>query len=262
MEKKESKPLPTLVDAQLSVEKLRIALQIRSTHLKNQDRSDKETEDLLEVIKEVEKYVDKRVGKLIKEHPAYHWFSQIKGIGPENIGKVVGLVDIERAPHVSSLWKYAGMHVEDGKAPKRIPGKKLEYNSKLRTMCWRLAGCLIRANGKFYVYYLSEKEQYEHRYSLSNGYKIVPANKLPIVKGKKTEGEYKGINYISEGHIHLMSMRKMIKMFLSSLWVVWREAEGLPVSQPYVQEKLGHTHIRTPEEWIDKPAKKKKGKEI
>ena len=249
-----SNPLPTLVDVQLSVEKLRVALQVRSAHLNKQNRADTETDDLLDVVREVEDYVDRRVAKLLTGHPAYPWFSRIKGIGKENIGKVVGMIDIEKAPHVSSLWKYAGMHVtENGTAPKREAGKKLEYNSQLRSMCWRLGGSLIKAKGKFYLYYLQEKDKYTKRYE-NEGRQVVPAEKLPKVKGKKTESS----EYISEGHIHNMAMRKMIKMFLSMLWVSWREAEGLEVSTPYPIEYLGHTHVRTPDEWVEKPAKKVK----
>jgi len=250
----QTNPLPTLVDVQLSVEKLRVGLQVRSSHLKRQNRSDPETEDLLEVVREVEDYVDRRVARLLEVHPAYPWFSRVKGIGKENIGKVVGMVDIEKAPHVSSLWKYAGMHVNDnGTAPKREVGKKLEYNSQLRSMCWRLGGSLIKAKGKFYNYYMQEKEKYTIRFS-NEGRQIVPADKLPKEKGKKVEND----KFISEGHIHNMATRKMVKMFLSMLWVSWREAEGLPVSNPYSIEHLGHTHVRTPDEWIEKPVKKAK----
>lgn len=250
----QSNPLPTLVDVQLSVEKLRVALQVRSSHLKKQKRDDPETDDLLDVVREVEEYVDRRVAKLLEEHPAYPWFSRVKGIGKENIGKVVGMVDIEKAPHVSSLWKYAGMHVsENGTAPKRETGKKLEYNSQLRSMCWRLGGSLLKAKGKFYDYYTLEKNKYTMRFT-KEGRQIVPAEKLPKVKGKKTEND----QFISEGHIHNMAMRKMIKMFLAMLWISWREAENLPVSAPYPIEKLGHTHVRTPDEWVEKPVKKAK----
>ncbi len=249
-----SNPLPTLVDVQLSVEKLRIALQVRSTHLRKQKREDTETDKLLDVVRDVEEYVDNRVAQLLKEHPAYPWFSTVKGIGGENIGKVVGMIDIEKAPHVSSLWKYCGMHVsENGTAPKREAGKKLEYNSRLRSMCWRLGSSLLKAKGKFYLYYIHEKEKYTIRYT-NEGRQIVPAEQLPKEKGKKVESS----TFISEGHIHNMAMRKTIKMFLSMLWVSWRRAEGLPVSEPYPIAHQGHSHIRTPDEWMEKPFKKSK----
>ncbi|GAH99993.1 unnamed protein product, partial [marine sediment metagenome] len=97
-------------------------------------------------LKDLEDFVDGRVAYLIQGHPAYHWFSQIKGIGKENIGKVVAPIDIEKADTISSLWKFAGFSVEDGAAPKRVRGGgKLSFNSQLRSMCWRLGSSLLRA---------------------------------------------------------------------------------------------------------------------
>jgi len=43
-----------------------------------------------------------------------------------------------------------------------------------------------------------------------------------------------------KGHIDAMARRKAVKLFLSHLWVKWRGIEGLPVTDPYVIEKLGH----------------------
>ncbi len=36
--------------------------------------------------------------------------------------------------------------------------------------------------------------------------------------------------------------QKAAKLFLSHLWVVWREAEGLPTTDPYVIAKGGGEH--------------------
>ena len=239
--------LPSLVDAALAVEKLRVASEVRQSHLTLQGRQDPETDELHRRLKDLEDYVDGRVAHLIQGHPAYNWFSKVKGIGKENIGKVVGLIDIEKAPTISSLWKFAGFSVEEGAAPRRQKGGKLEYNSQLRSMCWRLGSSLLRAKGKFYDYYLKEKDKYYQRYQ-NQGVKIVPATSLPKKEGKRYEPE----GMISEGHVHNQAMRKMIKLFLSCLWVVWRQAEGLPVTKPYALDRLGHNSYIDPWEMVDR----------
>lgn len=238
-----------LVNSVLAIEKLRIAAQVRQTHLGLRNQQDSETDELLRRLKEVEDYADGRLAELIKDHPAYHWFSRVKGIGKENIAKVVGMIDIEKAPTISALWKFSGFHVENGKAPKRQKdGGKLSYNSRLRSLVWRLAVSLMRAQGKFYDYYLREKEKYITRCK-NQGIKIVPAGQLPKDKnGKRYEPE--GI--ISEGHVHNYALRKMSKLFLACLWLVWREAMGLPVREPYPIEHLGHTTIISPWDMVDK----------
>lgn len=239
--------LNALVDAQLSIEKLRVQCQVRQSHLALQGREDKETANLFERVHGLEDYVDVRIAGIITSHPDFPWFSRVKGVGKENIGKIVGLVDINRAPTISSLWKFAGYSVESGKAPKRAKGEKLTYNSQLRSMCWRLGTSLMKAGGKFYGYYSSEKQAYIDRYE-SAGIKIVPATSLPKVKGKRTETE----NIISQGHVHNQALRKMIKLFLACLWLTWREAEGLPMTNPYTIDQLKHGHMIDPWSMVDR----------
>jgi hypothetical protein len=248
---KEQKPFEFLINAVLAIEKLRVAAQVRQSHLKLQGRSDKETDDLLEEMRKLEDYADGRVASLIQEHPAYPWFSRVKGVGKENIGKVVGLVDINKADTPSSLWKFAGYSVENGVAPKRVKGGgKLAYNSRLRSMCWRLGSSLIKYDGCFRGLYDKEKKAYQERFA-KDRIKIVPATQLPKDKNGK---RYEPPDLISEGHVHAMALRKMIKIFLSCLWVVWREAEGLSTRPPYPIEKLGHTTLINPWDMVDKPA--------
>lgn len=252
------KSLNFLVNSALAIEKLRVASEVRQSHLKLQGRTDPETNDLHERIESLEKYVDGRVAMLLKEHPAYFWFSKVKGVGKENIGKVVGLVrvepekdadgnDLPYADTISALWSFAGFGVEDGKAPKRKQGDKLTYNSQLRSMTWRLTGSLLKAKGKFYDYYVAQKERYIQRFT-NEGKLIVPATQLPKINGKKQEDD----RHISEGHIHNMSLRKTSKLFLSLLFVAWRQGLGLPYISPYAQEQLKHSHIYKLEDFVDK----------
>ncbi len=245
---REEKPFEFLVNAVLAIEKLRVAAQVRQTHLAKQSRSDAETDELLKRIRGLEDYADERVAHLIQNHPAYPWFSRVKGVGRENIGKVIGLIDIEKANTISALWKFAGYAVENGKAPKRKKdGGKLSYNSRLRSMCWRLGGSLMKASGKFYDCYSKEKDKYVQK-CLSNGIKIVPASQLPKNNGKRYEPE----GVISEGHIHNYALRKMIKLFLACLWLVWREVVELPTRAPYSHEYQGHTTMISPEDMTDR----------
>jgi len=245
--------LPTMVDAALIIERLRVASEIRLSHLARQGKHDPETDELYCRVKDLEDFVDGRIAELIESHPAYPWFSRVKGIGNENIAKVVGLIDITRDNTPSSLWKFAGFSVENGAAPKRRKGDRLSYNSQLRSLFWRLGSSLLRAKGKYYSYpekgvgYLQFKDKYYQRYQ-NQGVRIVAATSLPRREGKRYEPE----GVISEGHIHNMALRKMIKLFIVHLWVVWREAEGLPVRPPYVQEKLGHSTIISPWGMVDR----------
>lgn len=249
-------PLLFLTRSMISIQRLRVAAQVRGSHLALQKRNDPETEALRVEIEKTEEYVRGRFKHLMSQHPAHPWFSRIKGVGPENIAKVIGFIDIKRADSVSSLWRYAGFHVVDGHAPKPVPGQKLDFNKVLRSMCWRLGSSIVKSgarfgNSHFYVIFIQELDRLNAKFA-AKGWKVIPAEELPVKGGKKYEPE--GI--ISVGHVRNMAMRKMIKLFLSCLWQVWREAEGLSTRSPYAIEKLGHTTVIDPWEMVDRPGKR------
>ena len=249
-----------LIEAMLRVEHLRISAQTRDTHLQKRGRQDPFTVDILGKLRELEHYIDKIVAGEIEDHSAYPWFSQIKGIGRENIAKVVGLIDIYKAPYPSSLVKWAGYAPgADGKAMRKKRGQKIEYNAELRPLCYRLGGSLMKARGSYYDYYLDCKAAYVKRFTEDEGKEIVPKDKLPRKKNERGKWvHYETDELISEGHVHLMALRKTIKLFLHHLWYEWRKAEGLPTASPWIIEHGGHRHIITSEEMIDKAKTAKK----
>jgi len=272
---KNTESLTSMVDAALAVEKLRVTSEVRQSHFALNGKQDPETDELHQRLRDLEDYIDDRVSDLIKSHPAYPWFSRIMGVGGENIGKVIAPIDIEKAKTISALWKFAGFAPDkEGKAMRRVKGGgKLEYNSQLRSMCWRLASSLKRVKGSFYEYYISEKGKYQERF-LSQGYKILatPSGRWVCTNcgaswerqrdltpccgnqeiGKKLRQEPPGVIWV--GHLDAMAVRKMIKLFLSCLWLVWREAESLPTRSPYAIEKKGHSTVISPWEMVDRRA--------
>lgn len=255
--------LASYVDTSLSIEKLRVASQIRQTHLTKQNKHDKNTDEIVIKLIELEDFINDIIANNLESHPAYWWFSHVKGVGRENIGKVVGFIrikpekgtdkegnekDLPYADTISSAWKFCGYALdENGNTQKRTKGEKLDYCAPLRSMLYRLGTSLLRAKGKFYDFYNDKKAQYERRY-IEQGWKIVPATQLTIKNGKKVEVH--GI--ISEGHIHSLAFRKMMKLFVALLWLAWRKGEGLPETEPYAEAILKHQHIFKPEEFMDK----------
>lgn len=66
------------------------------------------------------------------------------------------------------------------------------------------------------------------------------------------------VNQWSLGRINNMAQRYTAKMFLSHLWSVWRELEGLPVRMPYAIEYLGHETYIDPWGFADVEQKPKR----
>jgi len=241
-----STKIETISNTLYYIQKARVSAQVRKTHLAKNNQTCDVTDQVLDRCQNMEDWLNGLVGEYVKNHPAYEWFKKVKGIGDLNIGKVISLIDIKEASQVSKLWRYAGFGVNGtGGAERQKKGEKLHYNKTLKSMCWRLGKSLIRAKGKYYDFYLKEKERLMRR-EMDNGKKIVPSNKLPKENGKHIEND----EYFGLGHIDMMAMRKMIKLFLSHLWLKWREAEGLEITNPYVQDIKNHSGIIQPDEMI------------
>jgi len=295
--------LRRLDDALKSVEKEVVRCKVRLSHLELQDRTCEDTEKVGQMLQGVEHWIEGRIAVLLKDHPAYPWFSRVQGVGHENIPKCIAplrikpaqgyrknkdtkaleLVDLPYADTISAMWRFTGFGLnEDRKPDKRIPGETLHYNAELRTMWWRLASSLLRAGlrqkcsvckalvgqnsidkgehrcknavfepvaiTRFAQYYLDQKARDIEQWTAKGG-TIVPASTLPKnADGKRYEPE----GVMSEGHVHNRALRKMIKLFQSCLFLVWREAEGLPATKPYPIDKLGHNSMIDPWKMVDR----------
>jgi len=195
-----------------------------------------------ELLKKLEQEIRDYIKAAIKGLPIYEKYLKfIKGIGPILAGGLISYFDPYKAEHASSFWRYAGLHVENGKAPKRKHGKKLGYNPKAKVLCWKIGDSFIKQRTPFYreIYdKAKERENEKLNYPLENP-KNCPFYKECKRKLKKAKAPACAL------HIHYRAMRKMVKRFLADFWAAWRSLEGLPVSEPYPIAILGHEKLET-----------------
>lgn len=170
--------------------------------------------------------------------PVYEQFlKNVPGCGPAMSGVIISELDPHAAKYPSSFWAYAGLDVApdgrgrssksehlidveyvatDGTTKIR---KSLTHNRWLKTKLLAVLGpSFLRAGkGEFRDAYYNYKHRLENH----------PAHteKTPL-------------------HRHNMAIRYSVKLFLQMLHAKWRELEGLPVSAPYSEAKLGLTHGR------------------
>lgn len=201
---------------------------------------------------------------LVRKHPVwYDWLINVHGVGDLAIGQLLGVIGVKQHadgsqgigcfPTISKFWRYCGVgqgqyyivngraiapvvgkrwvgegkqrHIEEFKPEqpagskiefhidKKIPGILLPWDEYAKVICLNYIGdCIIRANGAYRTIYDAAKEDY-HR--------------------KHTDW--------SNGHCDNAANRVMTKIFLSHLWLQWREYEGLPTRSPWVHEYGGHT---------------------
>jgi hypothetical protein len=71
----------------------------------------------------IENEIDRKLTKYVKQHFMADWIVEQRGIGLPGFARLLGVTgNIDRFPTVSKLWKYLGLHVVDGHAPRREKG--------------------------------------------------------------------------------------------------------------------------------------------
>jgi hypothetical protein len=165
-------------------------------------------------------------------------------------GVIIAYLDPHRARHVSSFWKYAGLDVDKGSGRSRREEHLVEreytnkvgdrktrlgvtYNPFLKTKLMGVLGpSFLRSGSEWRVVY----DGYKHRI-------VSDASRRKVTVAEWKRAHKAGDPALRElwtpGRIHTASTRYMVKQFLQGLWVKWRELEGLPVTLPYAEAKLG-----------------------
>ena len=222
-------------------------------------------EHLDEKLKEIEKWIADKVEDRLEGVDIYNaWLRHVPGVGPMLSGGLISVIDpISEVEKPSSLWKYAGMHVVDGKAPKRKKGQKVTWNPFFRTLCWKLGDSFVKAGGYYRKVYDRARKKEDSRVPFkvpvedAQGY-LLAENVGSIEKGtmigrenfsgfrKQAKGKDDVLVTLTDLHKFNRAKRKAVKLFIAHLWAVWRDLEGLPVRVPYVVEKLGHEMIPAP----------------
>lgn len=207
--------------------------------------------EVFDKMTELESYIGNVASEMVKNEPIYNaWLKHVKGIGPILSAALISRIgSIERFEFISSLWAYAGLHVVDGKAPKRAKGQKANWDPELKMLAaFKVPSQFVKVptsfGRKLYDQYKSFYDQVHDGRCPVWSHPDAKVNKA----GTKATVNSKGCS--RKGHVHNMSTRKVGKIFLACLWMAWRELEGLPITEPY-PVKLGHSHIIRPEEWID-----------
>lgn len=164
------------------------------------------TQKALDEAKEYEEHLQKHIQALLKVTPFYQaWLKHVNGVGPLIAASLISEIgSVDKFPGPRSLWAYAGLHVVDGKAPKRKKGEKSNWNPTLRMACWKLGTAFVRAtNGLGRQLY----DEYKAYYTAKDN----PS--------------------LSKGQIDNRARRKVVKDFLRCMWAAWRESAGFSVTE-------------------------------
>lgn len=184
-------------------------------------------------LKDAEDGLSKVVASEVQQHPMWAaFFEGVKGCGPLMSAVCLAYLDPHKARHASSFWKYCGLDVA--------------YDDKRGEM---------RGTGRWHTVEVEYSDKYG-KPSVRNSLTYNPFVKTKLVEVLVSSFLKAGDNHYSRIYRdyrnrraqmgdtpvqqHRRAARYTAKMFLRDMWVIWRELEGLPVSEPYEVAKLGH----------------------
>lgn len=188
----------------------------------------------------------------LKKIPIYQVFlKEVFGVGPIVAAYLVAEIDIRLATKPSSLRRFCGMSVVNGRLERRTKGEKNHFNGEMRTRLYQAfaamwknsaphldkeTGAIKRAGQT--CKYLEIWHNYKTR-QLASG-RVVDGKIQRIVNGELGTG--KGDVVSAKGFVHSTGWHKACDVFLCDLYVVWRALEGLPVWPTYVEWITGYAH--------------------
>lgn len=168
----------------------------------------------------------------------WDWMTSIKGIGGHTAAKILAQFDdVGKFATISKFWRFSGWAVIDGKIDKCEKGVVSPYNRRLKSECYLIAEQFLKQQTPVYAdLYYQEKSRQRKLHPVTECRQCgIPWDDCTQKKKHKRQ--------FNDGHLHNRAMRKTVKIFLSHLWQVWRESEGLPISQPWIHDIGGHSNI-------------------
>jgi len=209
-------------------------------------QTDKHLDEVIEFLQEDRKGVKrklnqfdyrlkKQVKELAKTDKLVATALCVPGTAEVTVAGLYYYIDLAKARHASSVWKYVGLDVPSWQRYQK--GKKGGGNRNLRTILYAWGDSQIRLATLYSQIYYNTKHRYEHSSRLV----------WTHVKGKKGVHQ-KPWKDVAPSHRHGAAIRKMIKIFLAHYWMVGRRLHGFPTSSLWIEEHGEEHRIIPPHE--------------
>ena len=225
----------------------------------------------------LENQIRRALDKYTEGHPMGSWMREVVGIGPVISAGLLAHIDIEKAPTVGHIWRFAGLDPTS----KWEKGQKRPWNAALKTLCWKAGQSFMKFSNNPDCFYgnkiYRERKKYEQDRN-EGGQMAVLAVQLSEKVGKSTDawawltGCYKaeqvqalrakhgsippselakikgeplsGLAMLPPGQIDARARRYAVKLFLSHMHGAWYVGHyGKQPPLPYPIAHLGHVHF-------------------
>ena len=237
-----------LVGLYYRLQKERISLNNQYQSLAKAERPGLVVEFYADQFLVMEKEMVKVLDTFADSQKVGQWSKSQLGIGPVIAAGFIAHIDIEKAPTVGHIWRFAGLDptVEWKK------GQKRPWNADLKVLCWKLGESFKKVSGRenaFYGQMYKQRKLYEVERDISGGNAETAAQTLE----KKNFSDVATKNLYESGHLpagrlDLRATRWAVKLFLSH-WhhVAYVDRYGELPPKPYIlTQDHGHAHYIGP----------------
>ena len=164
-----------------------------------------------------EKQIDRVLDDWAATVPAANWAKSISGIIPAMAAGLAAHINIEMAPTVGRIWRYAGL---DPSVVWR-KGERRPWNPGLKALCLQIGHAFAKSQGQAGDFYGTLYRQRAAVEAVANERRL-QADRLP------------------PGHVEARARRWTVKLFLAHYHhVAWTLEKGAPPVKPYVIGVLG-----------------------
>lgn len=197
----------------------------------------------------LEKQVARALKVFAEENALGEWALSVHGIGPIITAGLLAHIDLEKAPTVGHIWRFAGLDpTVVWKEKQRRP-----WNAELKTLCWKIGQSFMKTSGSeksFYGKVYRDRKALEMKRNESGDFSEQARAALGSKRapGKDTEAfEYYSKSQLPPGRIELRAERYAVKLFLAHYHEQgYRLVLKKEPPKPYVIEHMGHAHYIAP----------------
>lgn len=219
-----------------------------------------------------ERRLRKAMERSLAGHAAWDWLERVRGVGPTLGAKLLGRLDIQRAPTPSCFWSYCGLATVPGRsygcgvcgARKTFP-HKYRATGRHRSRHDKSDWC----DGRFEPMPADEKSRVAPPrpgpgekpafdptarkicYLLGTSFLRVGGPYAEFYRLQRVELELSERRW-TDGHFHMAALRKMEKLFLADLWSAWADATGLTTRAHYSSARLHRNGTISEREMVER----------
>lgn len=196
----------------------------------------------------LENQIRRALDKYTQAHATGEWMRSVYGIGPVISAGLLAHIDINKAPTVGHIWRFAGLD-PTSKWEKKT---KRPWNAQLKVLCWKAGESFVKFSNAEQCYYghvYKARKELEVERNEALAFADQAAQVLATKNIGKDTDAYKAysIGKLPPAHVHARARRYAVKLFLSHLHgEMYRTQLGKEPPLPYPIAILGHAHMIPP----------------